>query len=227
MLAIGLAALGAGTGLIVTSQVGGGTSTVVRSAVPGSDETAALLAGIPQNGIVLGDPKAPVTLVEWADLQCPFCREWTTVAFPALVRDYVRAGKLQIVFRGLAFLGPDSQRSLQVALAAGLQNRLWDVVDLLYRIQGVENSGWATDALLHDVAESVPGLDQGRLFTEANGNGVRGAIAQAAQAGNAAHVTGTPTFDIGKTGAKTFHRFNPSDLTAAAFKPAIEKLLGG
>ena len=64
------------------------------------------LLGIPQAGVVLGDPNAPVTLVEWADLQCPFCREWSTAAFPALVHDYVRTGKLQIVFRGLAFLGP-------------------------------------------------------------------------------------------------------------------------
>ena len=175
---------------------------------------------------MLGDPKAPVTLVEWADLQCPYCREWALVTLPSLVRDYVRPGKLQIVFRGLAFLGPDSQRALQVALAAALQNRLWQVVDLLYRLQGIENSGWATDALLRDVATTVPGLDLQRLLAYANSAGVHDAIVQAARAGDAAHVTGTPTFHIGRTATKQLRLFKPTNLGEGPFKAAIESLLG-
>ncbi len=168
-----------------------------------------------------------MTLVEWADLQCPYCRQWTVDAFPTLVRDYVRPGKLQIVFSGLAFLGPDSSRTLRVALAAGLQNRLWNVVDAFYRLQGVENSGWASDAFLRDVVASVPGLDSARLFAEANSDAVGQAMTHTAQEGDRAKVTGTPTFDLGSTGAKTFERFNPRDLSATSFTAAIDKLLGG
>ena len=226
VLAVGLATLGAGIALIVVSLVrDGGSDAPASAAIPGAEKTATLLDGIPQDGLLLGNKSAPVTLVEWADLQCPYCREWSLVAFPALVREYVRPGKVQIVFRGLAFLGPDSTKALQVALAAGLQNRLWDVVDLLFRNQGIENSGWATEELLHEIVAAVDGLDEARVFEDRNTNGVLGAMSQTAQAGTGAKVTGTPTFDIGKTGAKQFHRLNVTALNAEAFKPAIEKLL--
>ena len=84
---------------------------------------AGLLRGIPQQGTALGSPDAPVTLVEYADLQCPYCAQWARDAFPELVRDYVRTGRVRIVFRGLAFLGPDSDAALRAALAAGQQRR--------------------------------------------------------------------------------------------------------
>jgi protein-disulfide isomerase len=70
-----------------------------------------LFAGIPQQGNVLGSPMARVTPVEYADLQCPYCGRWARDTLPALVRDYVRTGKLRIVFKGLAFLGPDSVKA--------------------------------------------------------------------------------------------------------------------
>src|SRR4051812_750117 len=64
--------------------------------------------GIPQQGAALGRPTAPVTLVEYADLQCPYCAEWARRTLPVLASDYVRSGRLRIVFRGLAFVGPES-----------------------------------------------------------------------------------------------------------------------
>ena len=88
----------------------------------------------------------------------------------------------------------------------------------------MENSGWATDELLRSVSASVDGLDADRAFDESGSTQVQSAIDLVAALATA-HVTATPTFDIGKTGSKTFHRFNPSALTAAAFRPAIETLL--
>jgi protein-disulfide isomerase len=125
-------------GLIVASVVGarsGGTPAVASA---GAD--AALLRGIPQDGAALGSPDAPVTLVEYADLQCPYCAQWSQTAFPELVRGYVRTGQLRMVFRGLAFVGPDSETAVRTAVAAGEQDRLWDVVRLLYANQGAENN---------------------------------------------------------------------------------------
>jgi protein-disulfide isomerase len=90
----------------------------------------------PQHANVLGSPTAPVTLVEYADLQCPYCRDFELQTTPPLVRRYVRTGELKIVFRPLAFIGADSVRGRNAVIAAGLQGKLFDTVQLLYANQG-------------------------------------------------------------------------------------------
>src|SRR6185503_8555245 len=100
------------------------------------DPALALVAGIPQNGTVLGQAGTTVRMLQFEDLQCPICKRYTDDAFPAIVNEYVRTGRLKIDFRGLAFLGPDSDKALKIAMAAGLQNKLWQVVGLFYENQG-------------------------------------------------------------------------------------------
>jgi len=121
--------------LIGASQVGAdrGTSNNVTTAateIPaaGSAPGPSLFAGLDQQGAALGSAKAPVTLLEYADLQCPYCAQWSRDALPTLVENYVRTGKLRIVFRGLAFIGPDSDKALRTVIRAGEDDRLWDVV---------------------------------------------------------------------------------------------------
>ena len=121
---------GARSRLIAASLVGAGTGESAPAPAPTGAATA-LLSGIPQQGAALGRPDAPVTLVEFADLQCPYCAAWADGAFAELVRDYVRPGKVRIVFGGLAFIGPDSETGLRFVLAAGRQGKLWQSVHLL------------------------------------------------------------------------------------------------
>ena len=78
--------------------------------LPGAADAQRLFRGIPQHGNVLGSPKAPVTVVEYVDLQCPFCQEFETKAMPTLLSRYVRSGKVKIEARPIAFIGPDSER---------------------------------------------------------------------------------------------------------------------
>ena len=127
-----------------------------RAAAPtGGAKVAAMLRGVPQHGVDLGSPRAPVTLYEFADLQCPYCAQWERNALPVLIRKYVRPGKLRIVFVGMTFLGPDSTKAFSAALAAGQQNRFWNVAELFYLNQGTENSGWVTDAFVRSVGRLV------------------------------------------------------------------------
>jgi protein-disulfide isomerase len=182
-----------------------------------------LLSGIPQHGAALGSPTAPVTLVEYADLQCPYCAEWARQALPVLVADYVRPGKLRIVFRGLAFIGPDSQVALQTAVAAGRQNKLWDVIHALYEQQGDENSGWVTDALLAEIAAGAR-LEYGRLAVEQARPWVARRIASSARAATADGVDGTPSFVAGRTGA-AMRAVPLRSLGPDGIVPAIESLL--
>ena len=194
--------------------------------VPPSQQAAeSFLDGIPQDGAALGDPDAPVTLVEYADLQCPYCAQWALGTFPTLVRDDVRAGKLRIEFRGLAFIGPDSDTALRAVLAAGRQGRLWDVVELLYGNQGAENSGWVSEELLGQIAAEVPGLDPEQFAADRQLQELDGEIAEAQAQATLAGVHGTPSFELGRTGGHV----EPLEVTSLApdqFRTAIDALLG-
>jgi protein-disulfide isomerase len=173
----------------------------VNGALAGAAEAGVLLRGIPQDGIALGVPDAPVTLVEYADLQCPYCAVWARGALPAIVDRYVRSGRVRLVFRGLAFIGPDSELALRTALAAGGQGRLWNVVHLLYANQGPENGGWVTDDLLRRVG-STAGLDPDRLLVLRDSERVDRELLAAQRAADTAGIRGTPSFQAGPTGGR-------------------------
>src|SRR4051794_29721148 len=174
------------------------SSASAGSSAPGASTSRALLAGIPQNGLTLGDPKAPVRVIEFADLQCPFCRAYTTGVMPRLVKEYVRPGRVRMEFRALTFIGPDSVRAARVAEAAARQNRLWNFVDLAYANQGRENSGYATDALLRRLGAAVPGLDVDRAFADRNSAAVTAQLTAADGLATSSGVNETPTFLVGR-----------------------------
>lgn len=127
------------------------------------------LAGIAQNGTVLGSKSAPVELTEFGDLQCPACSLFSTNVLPAIIEKYVRTGKVRLVYVNLPFAGPDSLRAAQVALAAAQQNRMWQFIELFYANQGPENSGYVTEAFLRRLAQAIPKLDVNRVLEPASG----------------------------------------------------------
>lgn len=108
-------------------------------------------AGIP----VLGDNNAPVTIVEFADFQCPFCGEWQKTIFQELKSKYIETGKARFVFMDYAFLGDESTRAAQAARCANDQNRFWEYHDLLYTKQSGENEGAFVDDNLKQFAKEL------------------------------------------------------------------------
>src|SRR4051812_26215906 len=213
LVAIAVVAAAAATlALVAASQFGSGSK---RTAAP--VETG-LLAGIPQHGNELGAPDAPVTLVEYADLQCPYCAEYANDVLPDLIRTYVRPGHVRLVFRGLAFIGPDSATALRAVAASGRQSRLWNVLAALYAAQGAENSGWVTRDRLRELGQTVPGLDGERLLAEADGDDVARMLAGYARAAAADDVRSTPSFMVGPTGGR-LEPLHVAALEPAAFAP--------
>jgi protein-disulfide isomerase len=218
-----VAAVAAGT-LVAAFALTSTGSTTAPTNVTGAARVATLLHGIPQHGVALGSPTAPVTLLEFADPQCPFCGSWEREALPEIVRRYVRPGKIRIVFEGMAFVGTDSETALRTALAAAQQNRFWNVLELLYENQGPENSGWVTDGLLRAIGAAVPGLDTERMLADRSSAAVDRALAQAGAVAQSAGVTGTPTFAVGKTAGR-LRVVQVSSLTASALAPALDAAL--
>jgi protein-disulfide isomerase len=182
-----------------------------------------MVDGIPQQGMVLGRPDAPVTLVEYADLQCPYCAQWEQQTLPALVSRYVLSGKVRIEFRGLAFLGPDSERGLRAVLAAGRQGRGWQMLTGLYARQGVENSGWLTDDMLRTVARSG-GVDAARMFRDMPSAGITAEMSTLATQATRDGIHGTPSLLVGQTGGH-LQQITLTTLAPSGTLPAVQRLL--
>ena len=175
------------------------------NAPPPSPTPGVELAGIPQDDRVLGNPAAKVTLIEYADPQCPACRLYTEKLFPAVVDGYVRPDKVKNEFRGFPFIGPDSVKALRFIYAAGLQDKLWQFQEALYRNQGRENDGWVTDDLLREVTSEIPGLDVDKLFADAESDEIAAEVNAAPGEAQAAGVQGTPSFFVKIGGAEPYY----------------------
>ena len=160
-------------------------------------DVTAILRGIPQDRLILGDPSAPVLLVEFADLQCPFCREFAAESWPDIVRRYIRTGKVKMELRLTGLLGEDSGKANQAVMAAGLQNRMWDASMRFYDVQGRENTGYVTDRFLRDVLGGVHGLDLARAMKQRTSDDVRDELAAVYCMQRRYGVNSTPTLMIG------------------------------
>ena len=148
---------------------------------------------MPQHGNTLGAADAPATLTVYEDPQCPFCRDWALGTLPSVVENYVRPGRLKLVYNGVQIIGPNSQAGLRAIYAAGRQNKLWNLADALYRRQGAENSGWITDAVISEAAASV-GANGAAIRAAAPTPVVTAQLISAARQASVDRVQGTPTF---------------------------------
>jgi protein-disulfide isomerase len=188
---VGVAAAIVVIAVLVSS--GGGDGTPKRS----TRDVTAVIHGVPQKGLLLGDPGAKVLLVEFADPQCPFCRQFSKETWPTIVKRYVRPGKVRMELRLVGFLGPDSVRGDRALLAAALQDKLWEATARFYAQQGQENSGYVTDAFLRSVLGGVRGLDVGRAMAARDSPQVDAEIGAVGSMQSLYGVNATPTLLIG------------------------------
>ncbi|HYM15041.1 MAG TPA: DsbA family protein [Dehalococcoidia bacterium] len=169
--------------LAVVQSAGSGTATLPPRVATGS-------------GRVLGSAAAPVTIVEYADFQCPVCKRAETTIIPQIEKDYIQTGKVKLEFRMFPFLGQESFDAAQAAEAARDQGKFWQYHDALFNAQGVENSGAFSYANLVKLAQQV-GLDVPLFEKTLTSNTHLAAIQQERDAASAAGVNSTPTFFIG------------------------------
>ena len=152
------------------------------------EETLAALG----KGPALGSMSAPVTLVEFADFQCSFCKKFWADTLPKLKAAYVKPGQVQIIYRHFAILGKFSEQAAMAADCAGEQGKFWEYHDQLFANQG----GLAfTQSKLEQYGRAL-GLTAANfnrcLTSEKYRKKVEGETAVAASLG----VRGTPTFFV-------------------------------
>ena len=171
---------------------------------------------------IKGDPKAPVTIVEFSDYQCPYCRKFHNEVLPKIQEEYISKGKVRYIFRDF----PLSFHKLAIPAAvaancAGEQGKYWEMNDFLFA-----NPGKLDPAKIIPEAEGL-GLDKAKFEACVNDDSKKAEVDADFNAGRKYGVRGTPSLFIGKTGDGT--EMNAIYLRGLrqfdSLKPIIEKNL--
>jgi protein-disulfide isomerase len=164
--------------------------------IEGAQEVSQLLSGIPQDGMTLGEPSAKVKLLEFGDLQCPVCKGYSEEVLPQVIENQVQDGEAKIDFRNFTIIGPQSTPAGAAAIAAGEQGRGWNFVELFYRNQGTEDSGYVTDAFLTAIAKGAGVPDIAKWNADRKSKRVLGEVAATTAEAEKLGFSGTPSFAL-------------------------------
>lgn len=156
----------------------------------------------------MGDPNAPVKIVEFSDYQCPFCDRFSKETEPSLVESYISTGKVYFTYRstgnwvsqninsGLT----ESEDAAEAAYCAGDQGMYWEMHDMIFANVLGEDVGSFTDRRLSAIAEKL-GLDMTQYEECYSSNKYRDEVVKDGQDALAAGVQGTPSFVLTYTNA--------------------------
>ena len=173
----------------------------------------------------LGRADAPLTMIEFSDFQCPYCRRFFETTLPALKAEYIDIGKLRYVFRDFPLdrLHPQARKAAEAAHCAGDQGKYWQMHEVLFhnqkalQVEHLKTYAYSLN-LNHLIFDDC--LEQGKYAVEVQKDFDEGA---------AAGVQGTPGFFLGKTQADDVVQgiFLKGAQPIAAFRQVIERLLSG
>ena len=196
-------------------------------AAPKADYSALLKVG--GRDVILGNPNAPVTLIEYGDYQCPFCGRFFQYTEPLIRENYVKTDKVRMVYRDLAFLGPESLAAGSAAECAKDQGKFWAYHDVLFTAEiadGQENNGNLTRDLFLKLA-SQAGLDA-KAFTDCyDSKKYESVVKNETKTAQAAGVNATPTSFVNNvhiSGAQPYDSAG-TDPQLTPFKRVIDQLL--
>lgn len=143
---------------IVSLSIGEGGPKAIK--ISGTNVENGLFGGVRQDGNRLGNPDAPVSISVFSDLQCIPCADYEIKTVDPLVSEYARGDDVRLEFHHLSFGGAETTVAAAAAVAAGVQGREWQYIDLFFRSQGVVRSSRVTNEFLSDIAGTIPELDQ-------------------------------------------------------------------
>ena len=144
---------------------------------------------------ILGNPNAPITMVEFGDYQCTFCSKFFHETENSIITNYVKTGKVKILFKDFIILGQDSMNAANAAHCANDQKLFWEYHSMLYNNWAGEDTGWANLAHLHEFAR-ILGLDYDEFSACMSDLKWDELVRSSSIDGNTLGVTGTPTFFV-------------------------------
>jgi protein-disulfide isomerase len=183
----GVAALGA-TGLAATGAL-------LRRGDESPPRIAPASLDVPIAGRVKGNPAAPVTIVEYGDMQCPACAHFSLTTERELEETVIKSGLASYEFRHYAFLGKESLRAAEAVECAGEQGRFFQFRDVLYTAQRGENRGGFSDSRLKQLAQAQ-GLDVAQFNAAFDSGHYAERIKTQTAEAQGLGVRATPTFFI-------------------------------
>jgi len=196
------------------------TPTIQESGPPKITMETFLANGSP----ILGNPNAPVTLVEFGDYQCHFCNVFFHTTEDDILKNYVETGRVKMIFKDYNIIGPDSIRASHGAHCAEDQGLFWEYHDILYSNWTGENNGWASSENLVKFAQEI-NLDMDE-WSECVTNGLHSQTIDASnEDAKTLEITGTPAFFvIGPDGKYTrIFGAQPFEVFANIFEIELKK----
>jgi protein-disulfide isomerase len=196
---LGLVAVVAVLGIGIAAQSSGSGPGAASAPAPAAAAASDMARRIPGDPAALGDPKAPVVLVEYSDLRCPFCGIYARETLPLLVNEYVKSGKLRVEWRDLPVFGQESVDAAVAERAAGQQGKFWEFNAATYahaperaHLELTRDSllQLARDAGVPDMARFESDLASPTLLSRANAD---------ANEARSIGATGTPLFLVNGT----------------------------
>jgi len=104
---------------------------------------------------IMGNENAPITILEWGDYQCTFCYKFHQDTLDIINEDFIKTGKVKLVFKDFPLNGPDSLLAAEAAYCAQDQEKYWQYHDELYKNWGGERTGWVTRDSLEKFGTTV------------------------------------------------------------------------
>ena len=104
---------------------------------------------------IMGNSDAPITILEWGDYQCTYCYKFHQNTINIINDDYIKTGKVNLIFKDFPLNGPDSLLAAEATYCAEDQNKYWQYHNELYKNWGGERTGWITRDSLNSFAGSV------------------------------------------------------------------------
>ncbi|PIO00399.1 disulfide bond formation protein DsbA [archaeon CG10_big_fil_rev_8_21_14_0_10_43_11] len=201
LVALVFLGLGFGANLLINGQITGLSSGVDQLNIPQNSKAAQLIDDDP----IKGDPKAPVTIVEFSDFQCPYCARFYSETLPQIVANYINTGKAKLVYRDFPLsFHENAQKAAEAAECADEQGMFWQMHDTLF-----ENQNALGVASLKQYAKDL-GLDSAAFDACLDSGSMTAETLADMQAGQSVGISGTPGFYVNDqliSGAQPFSVF--------------------